>query len=150
MTTATPATTPTGSSSITGGMAVGGVAQAGVAICGAFQAGFGNSIQSDIMDIQKQSAINAIKHDETMAFKTMEGQLDQLINREENVLLVGEMHGKALAAQEGLKKAEGEQRVAEKQLAEAKLTQKQGATKDVALRKIFADYRGQYPLGSAK
>jgi len=129
-------------------MGVSAITQAWTSACGALQAGIGYAVKGDILAIQKQSAMNAIKHEDTMAYKTMEAQLGQLKQQEENIHTVQNMSAKGCEAKEELKKASDDERVVDAELAETKLTQKQGEINDKALRKDFYDYRGRYPSGN--
>lgn len=119
------------------------IAQAGQALIGAVAAGWGYSIQGDIIEIQKQSAMSFYKHQDTMAFKTMTAQIKQLEKQEENIHIVQEMGKEQMKAKEEFTKAIGEEMVVDRAIAEKKMTNKMAAIDKDRLNQFF-DGRGRY------
>ena len=106
--------------------------------------------QGDMMDTQIRLAKDKIDHTEKMEGISAKQQMTALDFQESKAKMQQEMHAKGLEAKEGLAKAQGTGRELDAQMKESKLTDKQSRINQHALRTLFFNYRGEYPMRSQR
>ncbi len=143
-----------GGSGAEGASSAGG-ASAGMFAFGVTVAGFqtlGAAIayghQKSMMKTQHETKIMGFDHQETMAGKQRDSQLNDFKEQKARQTNVKEANTKYLAAQQELKKAQGNKQISAAELKEARMTKATGSTDKRALDKLF-DTRGKYRYGNA-